>query len=62
MKKSLNELVIQLRRCQKHESRCNHSFFQVGDAFRNTLKSRYGINNPREAKEFVSKYGRDYRL
>ena len=62
MKKSLNELVMQLKRCHKHESRCKHSFFQVGNAFRNTLKSRYGISNPREAKEFISKYGKDYRL
>ena len=62
MKKSLNELVIQLKRCQKNESRCKHSFFQVGTAFRATLASRYGINDPHEAKEFISKYGKDYRM
>ena len=62
MEKSLNELVAQLKRCQKHESRCKHSFFQVGNAFRNALKSRYGISGPHEAKLFISKYGKDYRM
>lgn len=62
MEKSLNDILAQFVRLKNHEKRKEHDFFMLHRAFRNTLKKRFRIDGPRDAKKFIKQYGKDFKM